>query len=422
MNSGGREMGVRLGRWVIGTLNRLTPKQHKAVLAGYPDVEDGILEIARQLIAQGDVKVVVLTHEEVPQSVRDRMQIVWRRKRSLSGVYHYLTARFVFFTHGLYLSPRPPRSQTCINVWHGMPFKRIGHLIGKTPPSSTFVIATSDMFLEIVAKSFRVPASKVLTTGLPRNDVLVRAARRSQEIKAAMGIAGNIRPTRLITWLPTYRQAVRGVIRTDGIAHPSIFGMDDIDIAEFGRFLEANDCICIIKPHPMAADYAMFTHNDRVRLISDQSLLNSGMTLYELVGASDMLITDASSVFVDFVLLNKPIVIAFPDFDEYRRSRGFSVDPIESFLAGPLVSTFPELKIAISEAFLTDPYEATRTRIASLFHKYMDDGATKRLLEMMALTERGSPSAVGPQASKPEQIVHRRSNIHAAGATVRRIQ
>lgn len=392
MQDGTGRLATRVARSAIGMLNRLMPKRRKAVLAGFPDVEDSMLEIARHLLVRGDIKVVILTHDEPPQIVRDRLPVIWRRTRSPRGFYHYLTARFVFFTHGLYLSPRPPRSQTCVNVWHGMPIKRIGNLLGRTPPPSTFVLATSEMFQSLVAQCFGVAKGEVLITGLPRNDVLVRATRRSGEIKGAIGLANGRKPPRLITWLPTYRQSVRGVIRTDGVVNRSIFGMDDIDMVDFEAFLAANDCVCIVKAHPMAAEYANAASADVVRIWNDQDLLDCGTTLYELVGASDMLITDASSVYVDFMLVNKPVIIAFPDLEEYRQTRGFAADPVEDFFAGPVVASFAELKAAIGNALLADSYEAARAGITRSFHMHADDQATARLLDRVIGLQGRSPA------------------------------
>lgn len=379
-----------LGRGAISILNYLLPKQSKAVLAGFPDMEDSILELARQLAHRKSVAVIVLTEGDVPPFVRKpETGITWCGRKSLGGVWHYLTARYVFFTHGLYLSPKPPRSQICINVWHGMPIKRIGHLLGRTPPPATLQVATSNLFEGLVARCFNVPEEEVLTTGIPRNDVLVRAAQRPEAIKARIGLAAKDVVPRLIVWLPTYREAVRGIQRTDGRAHRSIFGMD-VDIGAFTRLLEEQNCVCIIKPHPMAANFTDQTQSDRVMIWRESDLQVRGIRLYELVGATDLLITDASSVYVDYLIVDKPVIIAFPDLEEYRRSRGFALEPVEDYFAGPVVSNYPALRGAIIESFATDIYSAQRARVATAFHNHRDDRATVRLLDAVLAEQQPS--------------------------------
>ncbi|MER8576095.1 CDP-glycerol glycerophosphotransferase family protein [Mesorhizobium sp. M1338] len=371
-----------LARSAISLLNRHLPKQAKAVIAGFPDLEDSTIEIARQLVLRQSVSVVVLAEGEVPPSIRrQEPNIDWCSRKSVRGFFHYLTARYIFFTHGLYLSPKPPRSQICINVWHGMPIKRIGYLIGRTPPPSTFGIATSDMFRGLVAKCFGVPDAEILTTGIPRNDVMVRAARRANAIKTQLGIGDKDTKPRLIMWLPTFRQAVRGIVRTDGVAHSSIFGMSDMDTAEFCAFLEEQNCICILKVHPMAPDFPDQIRSDRLRIWREPDLRERGVSLYEMLGAADLLITDASSVYVDYLILDKPVILAFPDLEEYRRSRGFALEPVEDFFAGPVVSDYQQLKSAIAETFEADRYALPRSSVVACFHKHRDDRATTRLLD-----------------------------------------
>ena len=377
----GAGMFVTMARALVSLFNRLVPKQSKAVLAGFPDMEDSIVELARQIALRRDLAIVVLvdrTRGNLPAKLPTGV-IVCRRK-SLAGLFHYVTAKYVFFTHGLYLSPRPPASQICVNVWHGMPIKRIGHMLGRTPPPSTFVLATSDMFRGLVGQSFGVSGSRILVTGIPRNDVLVRASSHAQTIKNRLGIDGRRGGPRLIVWLPTYRKAVRGIVRTDGQVHQSIFGMDDLDPGSFSDFLEAQNCLCIIKPHPMAADFADRHDSPGLKIWRDGDLDANGISLYELVGAADLLITDASSVYVDYLILDKPVVIAFPDLDEYRHSRGFALEPIEEYFAGPVVSTYDQLMQAIVEGLTTDPFSYSRSRLAACFHKHRDALATSRLL------------------------------------------
>jgi len=374
-----RKFATAVMRTAVGALNMIMPKRQKCVLSGFPDTEDSIVELARNLSARGDIETIVLA-EDVAASAARFPGISWCRKRSLRGFLHYLTARFVFFTHGVYLSPKPPQSQVCVNIWHGMPIKRVGYMAGRVPPRSTVVIATSPLFSELVGQCFGKPRKEVLVTGLPRNDVLVRSARRACEIKEALGLAGSPVQSRLLVWLPTFRRAVRGIVCTDGKPHESIFGLDDMDIGAFETFLRSNNCVCIIKSHPMADEYADHVVSNWIRIWRDGDLADHGVSLYEMVGASDLLITDASSVYVDYMILNKPVVMAFPDIEAYRESRGFALEPVEDYFAGPLATSFAELIAGLSESLNNDRYANCREQVAARFHAVRDDGATRRLI------------------------------------------
>lgn len=367
-------------RALLGLVNAIVPKQEKAVLAGYPDGEDSISELAREIARRGDIRTVLLV-SKAPVNNRYPGNIVVRRKASLAGLWHYLTARYVFFTHGLYLSPRPPRSQLCVNVWHGMPFKRIGHMIGRTPPHSSRVIATSDFFRTFVAESFAKPVEEVPITGIPRNDVMVRASARPDTVKQAMGLGRDGAMPRLLIWLPTFRKSVRGIVRVDGRSTNSIFGLDDMDVGAFEALLEKNNCVCIAKPHPMAAEYSDASSSGRILVWREEDFESRGLSLYEAVGAADILITDASSVYVDYLLLDKPVILAFPDIDEYKATRGFSFDRVEDYLAGPVATRFDELCDAVEDSLDRDSHRSSRERIAALFHEVRDDRATERIVQ-----------------------------------------
>ena len=210
---------------------------------------------------------------------------------------------------------------------------------------------------------------------------MVRAAKRGAEIKRAMGLGESGELPRLLFWLPTYREAVRGTVRTDGRSHASIFGMDDMDLDAFETLLGKHHCVCIAKPHPMAAEYMDQLGRGRIRVWRDADLAEHGLSLYEVVGAADLLITDASSVYVDYLMLDRPVVIAFPDIDEYQATRGFSVAPVEQYLAGPLARSFRELCSALEECLETDRYAGRREELAALFHDSRDDQAAARLID-----------------------------------------
>ena len=72
----------------------------------------------------------------------------------------------------------------------------------------------------------------------------------------------------------------------------------------------------------------------------DTEALNYHMlTIYHIMDAFDVLVTDYSSVYVDFLLLNKPIIFSCPDIEVYKRDRGFIVDDPEMFMPGAKVKT-----------------------------------------------------------------------------------
>ena len=98
---------------------------------------------------------------------------------SLLAFWYFFIVKFVFCTHGLYSFWDISQRDKLINLWHGMPLKRIGsmdpakHGVNKT--KAHYLIATSEIFRELMSKSFNnLDLSRVLLVGQPRNDLLFK--------------------------------------------------------------------------------------------------------------------------------------------------------------------------------------------------------------------------------------------------------
>lgn len=175
---------------------------------------------------------------------------------------------------------------------------------------------------------------KQLITGQPRNDFMFE--------KVDTIILKNFKKTqKMIIWLPTYRKSDVGISINNGI---SIFNNINIDNFEkLNNILKNQDITLIIKPHPMEK-INMSQEYSNIQIV-DNNLLNMyGVNLYSLLRHTDVLITDYSSVFIDFLLTKKPIYFYTPDKDIYKNDRGFIYDLfIEPEIDRYVLSSFDEL-------------------------------------------------------------------------------
>jgi len=275
-------------------------------------------------------------------------------------------------------------------VGHGMPVKRIGWMNNEGPlvAVTKYAVATSPLWARVVHDTIR-PRARTLVTGIPRNDRLLRGRKGS---RALLGVPAE-GSGRLIVWLPTFRGQWEEATHTLGVGADSLRRIDDV--------LERENAFVVVKPHPMAS------HDDlpelrRFRLITDAWLEVQGFGLYELLGEADSLITDVSSVYVDYLLLDRPVVHHFPDILEYERSRGFSVSPIADYLAGPLTTDSEELLAALSDiAQGKDTHALQRARVRALFHSHVDAFATARVLHAVGLGPAVEPCSAA-SASSPD--------------------
>lgn len=354
---------------------RFAPKRNHAVIWGWPDYEDNVLALEQALQRTTIDRVIVLitdpTHEQ-PHEFGKKTQRV--KKDSIRGWLCFCFAKYVFFTHRCYMVKFPP-NVVSVNIWHGMPIKRIGWMLeGDERISSDYALATSPFWAEIMDRAMR-PGQPTLTCGLPRND---RLFSDRAEVFQKLGLNPK---QRLLAWLPTYRKSVRGKLRQDGMECGNVFEMKDVDPDKLNDFLAARDTVLFVKPHPMA-EFDRSRSWSHLRLIDQNWLPEHSLSLYEFIGATDALISDISSVVIDYLLLDRPIIHAFPDIEAYSHSRGFSMEPIEDYFMGPVATCSSELLQAIDQVLSgNDPEAAKRKHMRELSHTHHGNQATRRLLE-----------------------------------------
>lgn len=365
----------------------MLPKRHIAVLSGQPDFCDDVLALERALRDTGLRKVVVLCFSRAGVMDKSRYPGLSPMteavaKRSVRGLWYMLTAKYVFFTHSFALR-RFPASVESVNVWHGMPVKRVGWMTqsGALLPVVKYALATSP-FWQVVVQESLAPTVATLITGLPRNDRLLLG---DQGVLKRLGYSPESGP-RLVAWLPTYRgEWTTGDLRT----HSShVYGLTADRLREMNDLMERRNALLVVKKHPMAED-ADTPELSRIKYVDDEWLREQGLTLHQLLGESCALVTDVSSAYVDYLMLDRPIVHHFPDIEAYGRSRGFSFEPIQEYLAGPVVEDPAGLAAAL-DAILQgkDSHAGQRRSMRELFHEPLGGSAAERVVRALGLAAR----------------------------------
>lgn len=129
-------------------------------------------------------------------------------------------------------------------------------------------------------------------------------------------------------------------------------------------------------------------------MVDDAWLRAEGLSLYQVLGAADALVSDVSSVTIDYLLLDRPVIHAMADLDAYRDTRGFTVDDVEDVLAGPVVTSSAELIGHLGDVLSGgDPGAAQRRSVRALSHAATDGGSTDRLLRAIGLRATRDPGS-----------------------------
>lgn len=305
----------------FNNLNKIIKKKkNRVVFIGYPDFDDMLRGILPYL---NDKELIVLTNKkniQTPLWLSSNVTLVY--KKSILGFISILTAEVIYYTHGIFsfFNLLDERKQKVINLWHGMPLKLVGALDGsKKLPKFHKTICTSKLYKKIISEVFDVDLEKVVLSGLPRNDFLLN---KNRSLKLFSDY------NQVITWLPTYRASKEGEVRTDS-NNLNLLGSDQYNLKDINNYLYENNYILILKPHPVAKFILEEDDYSNILVINEWWLNENNLTLYELLSLSDMLISDYSSVIIDFMVTNRKIVIANGDSADYLAQRGFIIDPNE---------------------------------------------------------------------------------------------
>lgn len=219
-----------------------------------------------------------------------------------------------------------------IETWHGTPLKKIGGeehqnsmLKNKKNntrlklDSKTIRCAQSEFDSEIFQRIFNASKKSILMTDLPRNDALLRYdTNKVDNIRKKLGIAKN---KKVILYTPTYREYLVDKGNNTYIAPP-------IDFNKWNKML-SSEYVVLFRAH-YAVNQALNLKSTKFVLdVSDYPNLN------DLYIISDMMISDYSSTFVDYSILERPMLCFAYDLDEYQEKRGLYVN-LEEILPCPV--------------------------------------------------------------------------------------
>lgn len=299
---------------------------------------------------------------------------------NLKGIMLFFRAGYVFYCFGK-IPIIPGRNQEVIQMWHGTPFKAAdkGMLDGHSAKRLyyTHILSPSPYFAQISCELFSFPLEKFIICGHARTDDLYKEWHLN---------LGNY--NKLVLWAPTFR-------------HSSRMGYNDAEkdnllpvlklerLSYINSILQQKGIKIIVKLHPMQnlSDY------QRVKmayfeLISHQEFLNRGLDLYKLASMSDALITDYSSIFYDYLLLNRPIGFTEDDIDDYSNNRGYAVDNPDYFKPGFRIKDEDDFMLFIDNLYRNiDDFEKDRKRVNDLANRYQDGKSCLRVLQSVGITK-----------------------------------
>lgn len=210
------------------------------------------------------------------------------------------------------------------NTWHGTPIKKMGNDIqnnqsfGEKGKNSTDIMtAQSDFEIDVFSRMFGIPKDHFLKCGLPRNDILFSYDEQfRKEIREKLNIKDN---QKVVLYCPTFRE-----FEKDG--NNNVVLKPPIDLRKWEKEL-GSQYVLLFRAHYEVSKAMEIKENEFVRDMTNYQSLN------ELMIASDILISDYSSVFFDYSIMDKPMLHFTYDYDKYASLRGMYFN-IRDYLNG----------------------------------------------------------------------------------------
>ena len=366
-----------------------------------------------------DVRAIWLTRR--PEVVKEVRAIGGEAYHTLSllGALWRLRAGVVIVSVGIQdVGSVLTSGAAIVQTFHGIPLKHIGmddRRFHARPPglmravwslrnfmlrrewnSYSIVLATSAETRRRYAAAFGVPAERIPVLGYPRNDMLADDEARGSlraEVFEALGVA-ETDASRIVAYLPTHRDAGRGTL--------TLFPFPRYDEAELDAFLERADALLVYKRHFYhGVPPTGHGNGSRARIIDGTQSLPD---VQPLLACADVLVTDLSSCFFDFLLRDRPIVFVTREIEEFVSGERGLYYPYEQVTPGPHAASFTEFLDALQRS-LSHPEldQEWREEVRKVFHAYGDTRSAQRVFEYVRSLAKGKSNSHASQGHLEER-------------------
>lgn len=310
----------------------------------------------------------------------EKKVFTWNLPHSLKDLiklsYYIMTSKVIIIdnTNIYFAYIRLKKQQKLIHVGHGCcgPVKKLAMDRSSYNPHEQFCndqyddfLVASDSAAEYYASAYGINKESFTKIGHPCIDLLIHNQKKYE--KEFYEKYPNLINKEIIIYMPTFRLTLDNNNYLEGYD----FG---IDWDALDKWLDGTNYVFLIKRHPV-----MLQNNIEIitkkynNIIDDINIPN-----YSLMVASDLLITDYSSVFQEYLLLNKPIIFHCPDLEEYSKYTGLYCKIPDDF-PGTFCQNYEELINAISSPRRNMDYSYYKNK----FVKYCDGNSTKNVLKII---------------------------------------
>ena len=297
----------------------------------------------------------------------------------------------VFFTTHANITGEKNEHSLYIELWHGIGPKKSGFLsdnisdkdawwYGNIRKKIDYYIVPSDFWRSIFSTMFNVKFSRVLALGYPKFDNFL-----NNNSKKFLEKILNIKIenyNKVIYYMPTFRLGCDRK-QESKININNIFNIKEYDEKILTNFLEKNKILLCIKKHPSESLSINFKETNNIRVIKENQLSENNFTINDILNAAELMITDYSSLGVEYTFLRKPVVYLNNDIEEYKKNRGIIFDDIDFWMPGYQANNIETLIKSIENIF-SSSYSIEGTKLdemRKLWFGNLQDGGCKQICD-----------------------------------------
>lgn len=366
------KLGQATKLWLYRNVFLRLPLQHdKAVFESYwgRKIDCNPEAIAAGLADTGKFKVV--WGLDNPQDHQWNHDHVACQRNSLAYYYHLATAKYLVSNVNFADFVVKRRGAKHVQTFHGTPIKAMGIDIRPIRPKEmhwrSFAVKcrrwdvgiSSNQYSTAVWRRSHPFGYNIEETGYPRNDALVNGSIDVAAVKRALKVPEG---KKVALYAPTFRDDDKG--------KPISVSKKILDFTKIQRSL-GSDYVLMVRAHHLSKI------PDLPKGCIDAS---SHPSVNEVMAASDLLITDYSSLMFDYATQNRPIVIYGYDYEQYSKKRGFYMD-IRREAPGEVAYSLDQLTKLLSSKSFENPENLEKLKIFRAKFCPWDDGrSTQRVL------------------------------------------
>ena len=288
---------------------------------------------------------------------------------SIKGFYYFFRAKVIFTNNNEFYRFKSS-DQILIDFWHGIPIKsilnydsRLTNRFRTFASGTTYRVSSSRFVTILLSSAFGNSPFTYLETGSVRADRLL----------SDQGLVfHNILPSipvglKIALFMPTYRKGYGQ--RNDGNDY-----FDTKTLSEMSSTLLKYGYFLVVKPHPFEEEMWIKKYSN---VITSKVLNTFNYISCDILSSTDLLITDYSSVLIDFLLLRRPFIILNTDYKSYEENRGFIFD-VADYLKCNTLKNFNEFD-QLLQSVLDNKSPENVEFLIKLFFNNCDIGNAERL-------------------------------------------